>query len=395
LNSDEKGKRTTSQSQQPVLPLSQEESSTRATIDYKRLRRINPEAARQAVLEYLASVDGNIAATARAFGITRPVVYDILAKARSGDLRDRPRTPQRQPRRTSAEKEEQVIAAKNLTHLGPKRLALYLAKYEGVQLSWATIRNVLRRNRHRLTTPLPRRRQGTARPFVDWYSAKPFEVVQVDLKYIRDQKALSQEQIAHLDKHGIPNYQWDAIDVNSRFKLVAYSRERTWTNGLCFYLWVLAWLRSHGVTAQIAFTVDHGEEFGGKSWLKVQELRKLIAGFGCRLIQNHKGHPEENAHLERSHRTDDEEFYIPRVMQITSEQELLDEALGYVYYYNNLREHSSLDYRTPFEALSAQLPTLASEIRCPPPFLLDEVSTDIGPWSGYNLLAHYPIHLIF
>ena len=362
-------------------------------IDYKALRGINPESARQAVLDYWASVEGNVAATARAFGITRPVVYDILAKAAGGDLKDGSKRPLRQPRKTPEDIEERVIAAKNLTHLGPKRLSLYLAKYEGLQLSWATIRNVLRRNRHRLTTPMPRRRQGSARPFVDWYNAKPFEVVQVDLKYIRDQKALSKEQIAHLDRHGIPNFQWGALDVNSRFKLVAYSRERSWTNGLCFYLWVLAWLRSHGVTAPIAFTVDHGEEFGGKSWFKVQELRKLISGFGCRLIQNHKGHPEENAHLERSHRTDDEEFYIPRVLRITTEQQLLDEAMGYMYYYNNVREHSALGYRTPFQALQAELPHIDERIRCPPPFLLDNVSTDIGPWSGYNLLAHYPTQM--
>ena len=358
-------------------------------LDYKALRSINPETARHAVLGYLSSVGGNVAATARAFGITRPVVYDVIAKARSGDLQDRPRTPHHQPRKTTAEAEEAVIAAKNLTHLGPKRLALYLAKYEGLQLSWATIRNVLRRNRHRLTTPMAKRRPGRSRPFVDWYSAKPFEVVQVDLKYIRDQKALSKEQIAHLDKYGIPNFQWAALDVNSRFKLVAYSRERSWTNGLCFYLWVLAWLRSHGVTADIAFTVDHGEEFGGKSGFKVQELRKLISGFGCRLIQNHKGHPEENAHLERSHRTDDEEFYIPRVLALRSEQDLLDEALGYVYYYNNVREHSALRYRTPFQALKAALPQLDDDMRCPPPFLLDNVAVRIGPWSGYNLLAPY------
>jgi len=65
--------------------------------------------------------------------------------------------------------------------------------------------------------------------------------------------------------------------------------------------------------------------------LKVKELRKLIRGFGCRLIQNHKGHPEENAHLERSHRTDDEEFYIPRVLQIKSKKDLLSKARGYIY----------------------------------------------------------------
>ena len=32
---------------------------------------------------------------------------------------------------------------------------------------------------------------------------------------------------------------------------------------------------------------------------------------------------EENAHLERSHRTDDEEFHSPRVLRIKSEADLL------------------------------------------------------------------------
>ena len=114
----------------------------------------------------------------------------------------------------------------------------------------------------------------------------------------------------------------------------------------------------------------------------MQELRKLIAGFGCRLIQNHKGHPEQNAHLERSHRTDDEEFYIPRVLQITSEHQLLDEALGYLYYYNNVREHSALDYRTPVEVLRGQLPDLDDAFHHPPPFYLDDVAVKLGPWSG-------------
>lgn len=359
-------------------------------IDYKSLRRINPEAARQAVLEYLASCGHNIAETARVFGITRPVVYDILVKQQEGDLRDRSRAPNRQPRKTPAVVEEKVIAARNKTHLGPKRLALYLARHEGLHVSWATIRHILRRNRQRLSGPLSaRHRHSPPRPFVDWYSAQPFEVVQMDLKYIRDHKALTKEQLLHLDRYAIPNYQWGALDVHSRFKLVAYSREKSWTNGLCFYLWTIAWLRSHGVTATITFTVDHGEEFGGKSWLKVQELRKLIAGFGCKLVQNHKGHPEENAHLERSHRTDDEEFYIPRVLAIASEQQLLDEALGYLYYYNNVREHSSLAYRTPYQHLRAQLPGLDDNIRFVIPIFLDKVAVALGPWSGYHVLAQH------
>ena len=359
-------------------------------IDYKQLRRIDPQAARMAVLNYHESAAGNVSRTAKAFGINRCVVYDILKKQASRDLSDRSRAPKHQPRKTPASLEEQVIMAKNKTRFGPIRLSLYLAKYEGLRIAPGTIRHILRRNRERLRyKSLSRRPRKEKREFVDWYSAKPFEIVQIDLKHIRDQKALSKAQIMHLDRYDIPNYQWSALDVHSRFKLIGYSREKSWTNGLCWYLWVISWLRSHGVKTQIVFTVDNGEEFGGKSWMKVKELRKLIAGFGCRLIQNHKGHCEENAHLERSHRTDDEEFYIPRTFKIRSDEDLLDEAMGYMYYYNNVREHSSLNYQPPFQVLRQQLLNIDDHIRYTIPVLLDNAAVNIGPWSGYNVLAQY------
>jgi len=357
-------------------------------IDYKALRRINAEAARQAVIEYLKT--DNISQTARMFGITRTVVYDILNKEKEGDLRDRSRAPRHQPGKTPASMEDKVVEAKNQTHLGPERLSRYLSKYDGIAVPVGTIRHILRRNKGRLAYPLKRYRprQGK-REFIDWYSAKPFEIVQMDIKQIRDYKALTREQIIHLDRYQIPNYQWGALDVNSRFKMIGYSREKSWTNGLCWYLWVISWLRSHGVKAQIVFTVDNGEEFGGKSWMKVRDLRKMIGGFGCRLIQNHKGHCEENAHLERSHLTDDQEFYIPRVLYIRSEADLLNEAMGYIYYYDNVREHSSLNYQTPFAHLKSQFPNIDDKIRLTIPILLDDVSVRLGPWAGYHVLAQH------
>ena len=359
-------------------------------IDYKELRKTSPEAARQAVVDYYRNNGHNVSDAARTFGINRCVVYDILQKWAEGDLRDRPKIPKHQPNKTAAEIEDQVIAAKNKTRLGPERLSRYLQRYEGVLVPAGTIRHILARNKDRLTSHAPgRRRCKEKRPFVDWYSAKPFEIVQMDLKFIRDRKALSKEQIIHLDRCDIPNYQWSALDVNSRFKLIAYSREKSWTNGLCWYLYVISWLRSHGVQTKIVFTVDHGEEFGGRSWLKVTELKKLIHSFGCRLVQNHKGHCEENAHVERSHRTDDDEFYIPRAAHIDSEQDLLDEAMGYLYYYNNVREHSSLDYQTPVAHLKKQLPNIDQSIRVVIPVMLDNVAVQLGPWSGYNVLAQH------
>ena len=172
-------------------------------IDYKALRKTSAAAARQAVLAFLASCGGNVAATARAFGITRPTVYAIQSKGRGGDLRDASRAPKTRPRQTTPEVEAHVVAAKRRTRLGSRRRHHCLRRYEALEVPWTTIRHIVRRHHDELPGK-GRRRAGTARPFVDWYSAKPFEIVQMDLKYIRDHKALSLEQIAHLDAHGIP-----------------------------------------------------------------------------------------------------------------------------------------------------------------------------------------------
>jgi len=153
----------------------------RGTIDYKGLRGFNAEAARRAVLEYLKS-NPNISDTARMFGITRAVVYDILKKDKEEDLRDRSRAPKGQPQKTSREVEDRVVMAKNKTHLGPERLSRYLQKYEEIAVPVGTIRHILRRNKGRLEYGLRcYRTRKEKREFIDWYSAKPFEIVQMDV----------------------------------------------------------------------------------------------------------------------------------------------------------------------------------------------------------------------
>ncbi len=74
-------------------------------------------------------------------------------------------------------------------------------------------------------------------------------------------------------------------------------------------------------------------------------------------------------------------------MRFNSEASLLNEATGYIYYYNNLRQHSSLSYQTPFSCLKAQLPDIDDTMRFVIPIMLDKVSVHLGPWSGYYVLA--------
>jgi len=89
-------------------------------IDYKKLKRINPEAARRAVLEYLKSNGHNISQGAQVFGINRTVIYDILRKEKEGNLKDRSRVPHHQPRRTPTQIEDKVIKVKCQTRYGKR-----------------------------------------------------------------------------------------------------------------------------------------------------------------------------------------------------------------------------------------------------------------------------------
>lgn len=68
----------------------------------------------------------------------------------------------------------------------------------------------------------------------------------------------------------------------------------------------------------------------------------------------------------------------------------MDEARGYIYYYDNLRGHSSLGYQTPFAYLKSRLPEIDDRIRFVIPIMLDKASVELGPRSGYHVLAqHY------
>jgi hypothetical protein len=67
--------------------------------------------------------------------------------------------------------------------------------------------------------------------------------------------------------------------------------------------------------------------------------------------------------------------------------------MGYIYCYNNVREHSSLGYETPFANLKRKMPDLDDSIRAPIPVLLDKVVAQLGPWNGHNVLAQHRLNL--
>jgi len=124
------------------------------------------------------------------------------------------------PIKTSSEIEEKVIAEKNKPIQDQSVSRFTWPNIKKIEVAPGTIRHIVWRNRHRLTYNLPSfTRRRIKRDFIDWYSAKPFVIVQMNLKHFRDQKALTKAQIIHLDQHNIPNYQWSAIEENIRYTI--------------------------------------------------------------------------------------------------------------------------------------------------------------------------------
>lgn len=89
--------------------------------------------------------------------------------------------------------------------------------------------------------------------------------------------------------------------------------------GLIFMMSIIYFLRALGLTHEITLQTDNGEEFGGKSVNKLDYLNRAIFGpLNTKLIHIPKGKKEYNAFVERSHQTDDNEFYIPQLRSSSS-----------------------------------------------------------------------------
>jgi len=93
-----------------------------------------------------------------------------------------------------------------------------------------------------------------------------------------------------------------------------------------------------------------------------------------------KGQKEYDGRVERSHRTDDEEFSLPCLAQIDNEPTLLRLAAAWLYYYNLERRHqgAGMEGKPPFVRLEELLDRkLSAGLALLPPVILDPISSDI------------------
>lgn len=159
----------------------------------------------------------------------------------------------------------------------------------------------------------------------------PGELVQIDTKYLNGRK----------------RFQYTAIDVVSKYRYLRVYSKQTQENTIDFLTKLISRFQSKGIVIKLIQT-DNGHEF---QRLVVEFLIKL--GIKHQYIWIHT--PDQNGVVERSHRTDDEEFY-----QLTDTQDMTLEELNlaleeWTEKYNTKRLHFSLNFVTPEKYLVSHI----------------------------------------
>ena len=119
---------------------------------------------------------------------------------------------------------------------------------------------------------------------------------------------------------------------------------------------------------------DGGAEFAASAPGSFRRnVEKVFKPLGATRSIIRKGHPEDDAFVERSHQTDDQEFYIPYLLRIKSEKDLIKRGQWWQKIYNLKRPHQGLGNFTPYEKLKSLGYLTGEEICLFPTFILDSV----------------------
>ncbi len=104
-----------------------------------------------------------------------------------------------------------------------------------------------------------------------------------------------------------------------------------------------------------------------KSFKRAQEYFFDLSGVTRSLIR--KGHAEDNAYVERPHRTDDEEFYTLKGLEMKTKKKMLELLSEWIIRYNIKRRHQGLKDLAPLEYLRSIKPEIHPAIALFPPLI--------------------------
>jgi transposase InsO family protein len=276
---------------------------------------------------------GQVSKTCRYFGIGRASFYRWKrAYERDGEdgLANAKPIPKSSPNQTPVEVEEKVLHLRRKYHLGPERIMWYMARYHAVRMSDATIYRTLKRHGlNRLPRGTRLRKIHTKR----YNKQVPGHHIQMDVKFL-----------TFIGKNGqkVRRFQYTAIDDATRVRALKVYKRHTQANAIDFV---------NHIIDKFPFRIreirtDNGHEFQAKFHWHVEDL-------GIRHAYIKPSSPQLNGKVERSHRSDSQEFY--QLLTYKGDVDLEERLDEWERFYNFHRPHGAFKGKTPYEALREKL----------------------------------------
>ena len=284
------------------------------------------------ILEYAIGI-GNNRKACREFNINRSTFYNwkkTYDKEGFEGLRRKKPIPYNHPRKIPQETIDKILDLRKNYQLGSKRITWYLERYHGISISESSVTRVLVRNGvNRLSKAASKRTLHTKR-----YAKKvPGHHVQVDVKFA---------SLTDPNGHSVRRFQYTAIDDATRIRALKMYRKHNQQSATDFIDYVIEKFpfRIHTVRT------DRGHEFQARFHWHVEDK-------GMRHVYIKPRTPQLNGKVERSHRTDQEEFY--QLLTYKDDVDLNKKLDAWENFYNFNRPHGAFDGKTPYEALKCIL----------------------------------------
>ncbi|MFC1522577.1 IS481 family transposase [Elusimicrobiota bacterium] len=238
--------------------------------------------------------------------------------------------------RISPEIEQKIIELRQEKGWGHQRIQLYLKRYLNVNIASSTAWTVFKRH-NMPNLYITRYNKPSKRPFKRYQKRFPGETLQMDVKFIKDPKAPFRRF-----------YQFAARDDCTRYRVLRIYSRNTTGNAIDF----LKQVKKAFPAVIREVQTDNGPEFATDFTFYLDRQ-----GIHHRLIRPKT--PRLNGKVERSFRTDEEEFYSRE--QFSDIEDIKQKLSGWERYYNHERMHMALDGQTPAEKLESKLSTESTQ----------------------------------
>jgi transposase InsO family protein len=234
------------------------------------------------------------------------------------------------PRKTPPEIVERILELRREYQIGSLRIAYYLDRYHGIKVSESTVSRVLKAHgQNRLAKTAPRRALHTKR----YAKEVPGHHVQLDVKFLK---------LKDNAQRTVKRYQYTAIDDATRIRALKVYPKHNQDCAIRFMDYVIEKFPFRINTVR----TDRGHEFQARFHWHVEDL-------GIRHVYIKPRSPHLNGKVERSHRTDQTEFY--QLLTYTDDVDLYAKLDAWENFYNYDRPHISLDGKTPYEVMKSLL----------------------------------------